>query len=369
MSQPLYIFAGGGSGGHLYPGISIAQQIAGRQPQAEIVFLCTSREIDKKILDGFAWRQMPQPITPVPKNPLLIAQFLRNWKASCQMTADLCLANKGRVVVCGLGGFASGAALKTAHKLGVPTAMLNPDALPGKANKFCQKYADRIFVQWRETLGAFGKYESKCVVTGSPVRAGYIRPESELSSDKLYTRELLIFGGSLGGHNVNSAVLSALGQLQSSEPDLLASWKIVHITGGSDYDFVKNKYAQLKYPVEILSYCHEMDKQLKKAALVICRAGASTLAELSAIGLGSILLPYPYHKDQHQFKNAEIFRSRGAAVIVEDTTRDADTAAGLIAALKRCLNKEACHSMAMAAKGIGNSKAAELIAADLMSEE
>ncbi|MBN2843662.1 MAG: hypothetical protein JXM68_11255, partial [Sedimentisphaerales bacterium] len=207
-----------------------------------------------------------------------------------------------------------------------------------------------------------------CVVTGSPVRSGYFRELTELTHDKLDTRELLIFGGSLGGHNVNSAVLTALGIIQQNEPELLAGWKIVHITGGSDYEFVQSGYARMSYQAEVLSYCHEMDQRLRQAALVICRAGASTLAELSAIGLGSILMPYPYHKDQHQMKNAEIFRKRGAAFIVKDTINDQQTAVGLVATLRRCLNKETCYNMALAAKGIGNSQASAKIAAELMAE-
>lgn len=361
----MYIFAGGGSGGHLYPGISVAQFLSEKQPEAEIVFLCTRRAIDKKILESFPWRVVPQPITPLPKNPLLIPKFLLNWYQSCSLTEDLCSESDGRVAVCGLGGFASGAALKTAQKLKVPTAMLNPDAVPGKANKFCQKYADRIFVQWEETVGSFGKNADICQVTGCPVRRGYWRNVGELSPESLYTKELLVFGGSLGGHNVNVSVVNAIKYLYSRYPQIVEDWKILHISGEKDFEMVRKGYAELPLKTEVISYCDNMDVELKKASLVVCRAGASTLAELTSIGVGSILLPYPYHKDKHQQLNAEILSKKAAAVIVEDTTDNIKTASWLVDALKDCMDIHICYEMAIAAKNIGRSHAAETIATEL----
>ncbi len=361
----MYIFAGGGSGGHLYPGISVAQFLSEKQPNADIVFLCTNRQIDKKILSSHPWRQVAQPITPVPKNPMLIPKFLLNWYTSCRLTAELCKENQDRIVVCGLGGFASGAALKTARSLNIPTAMLNPDAVPGKANKFCQKYADHIYTQWEETTESFGRNAGKCMVTGCPVRQGYWRNVGELSPESLYTKELLVFGGSLGGHNVNVSVVNAISYLHSRSPHILEDWKIIHISGEKDFEMVKNSYAKLPLKTEVMSYCENMDTELKRASLVVCRAGASTLAELTSIGVGSILLPYPYHKDRHQQKNAEILSNKSAAVIVEDTTDNVKTASWLVDAMKDCLNMHTCYEMAIAAKNIGRSHAAESIATEL----
>ena len=365
MSKPVYILAGGGSGGHLYPGISIAQYLTDKLPHAEVIFLCTERDIDEKILSQYSWHRIPQPIKPVPRNLLKLPDFLLGWQKSCNIAAELYRKHQGRVVVCGLGGFASGPALKTANKMNVPVAMLNPDAVPGKANKFCQKYVSQIFVQWQETVDEFGKYANKCLVTGCPVRAGFHREVGLLSPEKLYTRELLVFGGSLGGHNVNTAVTKCIGYIDSRNPSLLEGWKIVHITGERDFEFVQQQYSQLPYDYEVLSYCDDMDEQLKKASMVVCRAGASTLAELTSIGVPSILLPYPYHKDQHQLKNAEILANHGAAAIVEDTTDDVKTAALLYQALCDNLDKESCYKLAISAKNMARSNAAEMVASEL----
>ncbi len=365
MSNPIFILAGGGSGGHLYPGISVAQYLTDKLPHAEVVFLCTEREIDKKILSNYPWKYIPQPVKPVPRNLLKVPGFLLDWQKSCHMAAELYKKHRGHVVVCGLGGFASGPAIKTACKMNVPVAMLNPDAVPGKANKFSQKYVSQIFVQWQETVEEFGRYSNKCMVTGCPVRSGYSRDVGLLSPEKLYTRELLVFGGSLGGHNVNTAVTSCVGYIHARKPSLLEGWKIVHITGERDFEFVQEKYSELPYDTEVLSYCDDMDEQLKKASMVVCRAGASTLAELTSIGVGSILLPYPYHKDKHQLRNAEILAGHGATVIVEDTNDDVKTAALLYKVFCESLNKDSCYKLAIAAKNMARSNAAEMVASEL----
>ena len=365
MSNPVFILAGGGSGGHLYPGISVAQFLTDKMPHAEVIFLCTERSIDEKILSSYSWKYVTQPVKPVPRNPMQLPGFFMDWHKSCSIAASLYKKHAGRVVVCGLGGFASGPAIKTACKKNVPVAMLNPDAVPGKANKYCQKYVSQIFVQWQDTVEEFGRYTNKCMVTGCPVRSSYHRDIGMLSPEKLYTKELLVFGGSLGGHNVNTAVTSCVSYIHSRNPSLLEGWKIVHITGERDFDFVQGKYSELPYDTEVLSYCDDMDSQLKNASMVICRAGASTLAELTSIGVGSILLPYPYHKDKHQHKNAEILANRGAAVIVEDTTEDVKTAALLYKALCENLNQEACYKLAIAARNMARSNAAETVASEL----
>ena len=281
------------------------------------------------------------------------------------MTADMLKHGSQRAVVCGLGGFASGPALKTARKLGVPTAMINPDALPGKANKYCSKFADQIFVQWEETIETFGRHSEKCMTTGCPIRNNFYRDAAQLSPESLYTKQLLVFGGSLGGHNVNTAVLSTIEYIHSRQPAMLDGWKIFHITGPADFQSVSDHYSRLPYDHEVVSYCEDMDQALKNSSLVICRAGASTLAELTAIGLGSILVPYPYHKDNHQLKNAEILSNRSAAVIVEDTKDKVKTAALLYEALTDCLNEKTCYEMAIAAKNISRSNAAETIGNEL----
>ena len=353
--------AGGASGGHLYPGIAVAEALKELDPQAEILFLCTERPIDREILQKSPWPFETQPVKPIPRPRLKeIVNFFQCWRASMKLCRRIMQQEKPAAVL-GLGGFASGPALKTASRLQVPTAMLNPDALPGRANRFCRKYAQRIFVQWQQSLDHFGEDKSKCIVTGCPIRKEFVELTAKRQKNNK-EKLMLIMGGSQGGRNLNQAVVKTLTEIRDQK-SLLQHWHVVHITGTQDKLMVEEKYQTCGLNVEVLSFSHQMPQLLVQADLVIGRAGASSLAELTATGIPSILLPYPYHKDQHQLCNGRILEQVGAAKVVIDQCDEFKTAQALKDVLEEILTEEErLEQMARAAAGIGKPDAALRVA-------
>lgn len=378
MSQGrLYILAGGGSGGHLYPGIAVAEALLEAELAAEVLFLCTERQIDQDILEGSGWRYEKQPIVPLPRRLGQVWDFWRRWRASVKRCERL-ISEKEPAAVLGLGGYASGPAMKVAARMKVPVGMINSDALPGKANKYCRKFADKIFVQWQKSVSYFGKDARKCVVTGCPIREEFekLKAKSEYNKEKM----LLIMGGSQGGRNVNRAVVKCLTEeiprFAPNDPLLtrgagqlcgLRGWQITHITGKDDREWVEQQYKGAKGPVKVIDFTKELPQLLTGAGLVIGRAGASSLAELTAAGVASILLPYPYHKDRHQLRNAEILEKSGAAKIVIDYCDEEKTSRELQNVLNELLTDEDClESMSRAAQEIGEPEAARRVAEELI---
>lgn len=370
--SPLIVLAGGGSGGHLYPGLAVAQALAQTQPQGRVLFLCTERQIDRDILDGTGWSYQSQPVKPLPSRPWQVWSFWQSWRASIRQAQQLFEKDRPAAVL-GLGGFASGPAMKVAAGMGIPTGMLNPDAVPGKANRYLARFSDQIFVQWEESCRFFGKYSEKCVVLGCPIRSSITtanRSESfsQLELD-LAKKTLAIMGGSQGGYNVNMAITECL----ASNSDLQAllttsgSWQILHLTGKTDEQQVRQKYQQAGIAARVMAFTPRMDMVLATADLVIGRAGASTLAELTATGKPSILLPYPYHRDQHQWRNAEVLAHVGAARIVRDYCNPIKTALDLAETLRPLLSNEGqLREMALAAGNLGKVAAAQEIAQKLI---
>ncbi len=364
-----FILAGGGTGGHLYPGFSVAAAIKKLAPEAEILFLCTDRPFDQSQMPGCGYPYEVQPVRPLPSpaRPVTWLPFLRGWFGSKALCRKMMTQRHVRAVL-GLGGYASGPAMKVASELKLPTAMLNPDAVPGKANHFSARLADRIFVQWEETLPHFGRYASKCIVSGCPIRDDFSHKfdrhkacrELRLSTDK---KTLVIVGGSQGGRNVNEAAGWCLNELGSR---FLENWQVFHITGANDLDRTREFYRQYQLTVRTEPFVGDMPQLLGITDCLIGRAGASTLAELTAFGIPAILLPYPYHKDQHQLYNAQVLaRNQGAKIVTDycDLTR---TGPELLKTMRQSLAGDSLEQMAIAAKNLARPGAADQVARHLI---
>jgi len=316
MTRPIYIFAGGGTGGHLYPGLAVAEEVVRAQPEAQVVFACSDQEIDRHILKPQPYAFVPQPVRPLPRRPGAVWGFLRTYAPSAlqarQMVADL-----RPVAVLGLGGFAAGPVLCRAAKRGIRTGLLNPDAVPGKANRLLARRVDAIFTQYTLTAERFAaRVRPKVRVVGCPVRAAFATAARDqavahfgLRSDR---RTLFVNGGSLGAASVNEAVAYLAGDLAA----LSDTWQIVHVTGRSKLSAPPGAFAGLH--VCRLEYCERMDLAYAVADLALSRAGASTTAELAATGTPAVLMPYPHHADQHQRLNASALADIGAAAVCDD---------------------------------------------------
>ena len=364
-----FLFAGGGSGGHLYPGIAVARALKAQMPEAKIKFMATTRPIDKEILSASKDEFIVQPVSPMRKEPWTWLDFFLRFQKSVKICKAQIKENNV-VGVLGLGGYASVPAMKAAKQLGVPVVMINPDALPGKANKFAMKYADKICVQWQGAVDYFGKMKDKCIVTGCPVREGIGKGNREVALEALgldvSKKTLVITGGSLGGHNVNCAVLHCI--IDQHGIDSFDQWQVVHITGQLDFPWVKQQYDMVDFKAKVIPFWHNMSEILSVADLMISRAGASILAEISAQGIATLLVPYPYHKDQHQLLNAEMLTQVGGAKVVIDTKDVATTATGLGTELKILMADDAlCEKMAKQCLSVGKRDGAAAVAKALVA--
>lgn len=313
------LFAGGGTGGHIYPGLALAEELRENYRDVQIAFACTNRRIDGKILENFDGEIIHQPIVPFSLNPIKCVRFFASFKKSRRLLHRWFKDNPVDAVL-GLGGFGSIAALVEARKFGGRRGLLNPDVVPGKANRWLgRRYAEKIFVQWNESSKFFDRAVE---VSGVPLRKSIVNisqvdkaealREFDLGSDR---KTLLVIGGSSGARSLNQSVVRAISRLKGE----LGSWQILHITGDSDFDWVREAYAGLEdVRVKVIPFTSRMDLVWSIADIVISRAGAITLAEITSAGVPSILLPYPYHRDNHQRRNAEVLAGRGGAKIVDD---------------------------------------------------
>jgi len=380
MPQLHYFFAGGGTGGHIYPAIAVAEQVRNAQPDTKITFFCSQRKIDSRILAKTDFEYLALPARAFSARPdKFIAFCIYFWKS--YVLARGKIAASRPAVLLGIGGFVSAPVVAAAHKLKVPISLLNLDIVPGRANKVLARFAKEIFVQFEETKGCFrvARPSWPCLqiftptsrekpvpqtvtVTGCPLRAGFQKPESirvrrllDLGKSK---KTLLITGGSSGAENVNAAVCSILTKLSQFADD----WQIVHLAGPAA-ESVRREYKKTIFNYKVLDYFDDMPDLLAAADLVVGRAGAVSVAEYTAAGLPSICLPYPYHKDRHQYLNAKKIAKAGCAVVVEDFADRSKTAERLASELLELMGNEALRSeMSQACRRIAKLDAAAQIA-------
>ncbi len=317
MSDKSFFFAGGGTGGHIYPAIAVAERIIQLEPRARIQFFCSNRDIDSQILSKTDFGYTPLPAKGFSARPGRLISFCTSFFKSYKIAKKTIAANKSATVI-GIGGFVAAPVCLAAHKLKIPVALLNVDIVPGRANKITARWADEIFVQFEDTARCFGRRKEKVAVVGCPLRGRFDNPQpdkirSRLSLD-VRKKILLITGASSGSENINKTICSLLDRLAGFADD----WQIVHLAGRNNFEKVAQKYAGAKISHKVLDYCDDMPDLLAAADLVIGRSGAVSVAEYAAAAVPSICIPYPYHKDMHQYLNAGKLVEAGAAIIVDD---------------------------------------------------
>jgi UDP-N-acetylglucosamine--N-acetylmuramyl-(pentapeptide) pyrophosphoryl-undecaprenol N-acetylglucosamine transferase len=362
--SPTILFAGGGTGGHLYPGVAVAEALHTTLPQAKPIFLCTTRPIDKIILDPTGFEFIPQPIIP-PENS--IGGLLRFWK-TWRDTKDLVkqvLNDRSPALVLGLGGYAAGVAVKIAGNRKIPAALINPDVIPGKANQYLMRYVREIYCQFEQTRHHVPHHHrDKILITGCPIRPDLrhlpVRDEaiSRLGLDPLQ-RTLVVTGASQGAKTVNEAILELFKSIQPQ------GWQVLHLAGRDHGEAVRSAYRDLPIPLSarVIDFTPAMADVWAVADLAVSRSGASSCAELTACGVPSVLMPYPFHKDQHQRLNAQVLHDAGAAVLLDDE-RDARANAEKLRPIMQSLLFDAARrqSMTTAAKSLGHPEAADTVA-------
>ncbi len=364
-----FYFAGGGTGGHIYPAVTVAQELLKAEPSCKITFFCSDRPIDARILAGTGLRFIPLPARGFSKNPYQFFLFLRSIFTSKKIVKQTILGDKPeKAVLFSMGGFVSAGPVLAAWDLKIPVAMLNIDAVPGKANSFLARYAKDIFVQFEKTSHYFGLNNKKVTVTGCPLREDFFNPDKNKVVETLGLSPkkniLLITGASGGAANINNVIGYILDRLEV----FASSWQIVHLAGIIHYDSVRTLYNQTKITNKVLDYYDDMPNLLAAADIVIGRAGAMSIAEFAASGTPAICLPYPYHADEHQKLNAQFLVEAGCACLVEDLCDTEKTAKLLWPVLCELISSDEKRSkMRQSCAGLARPDAAAQIAQKLLN--
>jgi len=342
------IIAGGGTGGHLFPGLAVAQEFKQRDAMMEILFVGTSQGIETRAvpaagfplelipvrgLKGRGVRGLLQGIYGIPASLVRSLKILRRFRPNC---------------VLGVGGYASGPVLLAAKVLGIRSAVMEQNLRPGLTNLVLGKIADRVFTAYESSAEFFPR--GRVVETGNPVRW---RALPDVAKDGKFT--LFIFGGSQGARRINQAAVDMLKRLE----DMRSLLRIVHQTGSLDFEAMRVAYDGLPFEAEVVPFIDRMDLVYARADLVVCRAGAATIAELTVFGKPAVLVPYPYAAYDHQRLNAEALVERGAAEMILDRELDGEKLAGRVRALYG--DRARLKTMAEAAKRLGRPEAAARI--------
>jgi UDP-N-acetylglucosamine--N-acetylmuramyl-(pentapeptide) pyrophosphoryl-undecaprenol N-acetylglucosamine transferase len=276
-------------------------------------------------------------------------------------------AGDRHTVVLGLGGYAAGPAIRVAAARGVPAAILNPDLVPGKANVWAAKYVREIYCQWIDSRGRFPTTD-KVYETGCPIRTGLVGGDRNAAAAEFGLdagkRTLVVTGASQGAKTINDALV-ALGETLDR---FAAGWQVLHLTGRSEFESFAPRVRNRRIAYKPVPFTQRMDWVYALADLVIGRAGAGSLAEITAVGVPSILMPYPFHKDRHQLHNAETLVKSGAAILVEDAIDTEKNAAALERVLLPLMQSpELLTPYRDAAGWLGKPDAAERVARRLLA--
>ncbi len=363
LQQAVFVFAGGGTGGHLYPGIAVAEHLQVLLPSAQIHWAATSRIIDRRLLADKGDAYIQQAVQPFPKNIWRWPAFYQSWRQSCRFWDTFFNQHQDRVcAVLALGGYAAAPASRMAAEREIPIALLNPDAKMGLANRYLARRAEVIFTQWPMDIS--GVHSKSIHVTGVPLRASLFHRSREKAMAALglapNRQTLVITGASLGAGTLNAAWCELMRDTQVLRllNDPSRPWQVLHITGASEFEKVRQMaIGSGALHWKVMDYCDDMGSVWAAADLAITRSGAGLCAELEACGVPAILLPYPFHRDRHQHANAEKLVSHGAAVLLEDRRDAALNGPALQKVLVELLNDEQ-RRQTMRAAALANGKPA-----------
>jgi UDP-N-acetylglucosamine--N-acetylmuramyl-(pentapeptide) pyrophosphoryl-undecaprenol N-acetylglucosamine transferase len=357
MPEPLrVVIAGGGTGGHVYPGIAVARELLARRPDAQISFAGTARGIESRVMprEGFA--------LDVIRSAGLKGKSLVDRVRGASLV-PLGLADAWRIVsrrrphlAIGVGGYSSGPIVLVSALRGVPTMLLEQNAVPGLTNRLLAPVVRAAAVTFDSTRGFFG---SKAFVSGNPVRPEFFAAAGQFEESSVDEHasitQVLVFGGSQGAHAINVAMVEAAAELAAGGPAL----HLVHQTGERDVEMVRAGYRQAGIQAEVEPFLHDMGRRIGRADLIVCRAGSTTLSEITAAGKAAVLIPLPTATDDHQRKNAEALRVAGAAEVLLQSDMTGKVLAQRIRAL--AADRDRRSRMASAARALARPDAARVI--------
>jgi UDP-N-acetylglucosamine--N-acetylmuramyl-(pentapeptide) pyrophosphoryl-undecaprenol N-acetylglucosamine transferase len=356
MSTPTILLAGGGSGGHISPGLAIAEAIEACDASYGLHFACSQRPIDADMLSAAGRPFTALPATPPSVRPRAAMTFLRQFSRSTAKATAVMREHDVRGVVL-LGGFVAAPVARAARRLGIPTTLLNLDCVPGRANRWMRSRATMVLSAVR-TVRPLAD-----IVTGLPIRQQAKPPGDAAKCRTLLGLDpsrstLVITGASQGATSINQLAT----QLAANHADVLRGWQVLHLSGTRDVDHMTITWRDSGVPSLVVPFHHEMGTIWGAADLVISRAGACSVAEIQYAGIPAIYLPYPHHRDMHQQFNAQASVDAQAAVVVHDHIDPKATMPSLLQAITPLLTHEDQLSlMQQAAQGRAGGDAARTV--------
>lgn len=354
--------AGGGTGGHLFPGVALVEELRRRAPNVDVMFVGTERGIENRVLPKMGEKLSLLDVKPL-KGQGALGVVRNASRLPMAMGHALSVLRQHRPqVVIGLGGYAAGPMLLAAAATGLPTALLEQNAHVGLTNRMLSRVVGRAYLTYPQTASLFPRKTAR--VLGNPVRRALVEAAHMAQSDprgvEARSRCILVFGGSQGARALNEHVPEALAAAGVAERGIA----VLHQAGASSVDDVHARYDALGIRASVVPFIDDMARTYASASLVIARAGATSLAEICAIGRPSILIPFPFAADDHQTRNAEALERAGAAIMVRESelqgAKLAESIAGLLA------HDDRRRAMANSAREMGRPDAAAAIVDDLL---
>lgn len=353
-ARPLsLLIAGGGTGGHVIPALVVAREFQRRDPLRRVLFVGTRRGIESRLVPAAGFPLEVLDVGMLQGQPLAVrGKTLWELPRACWQAARLLRRFRPQAVL-GVGGYASGPVMLAAAFQGIPLAVFEPNAYPGLVNRWIAPYVSRAFVAFEEAARYFAP--GRALLTGIPVREEFFRVPPAKNHPPF---TVLVFGGSQGARSLNRAVTEALPRLDQHGPPLA----LLLQTGESDYNQVVAAAKQAAR-VEVFPFLERMWEAFERADVIVCRAGASTVAELAAAGRAAILVPFPAAANQHQLRNAEALERAGAARLIPDRELSGER---LCEVLQELLSDpEALRRMASAIRRFAHPEAAARMADEL----
>jgi len=353
------VFAGGGSGGHLFPGIAVAQILMASGRPVKCVFVGSSRSVERQIVADHGFEHVALPVEPSSTLLTRPVRFANRLWQSAQAASDF-LPSCGASLVVGLGGFASVPVVWAARLAGVPLVLLEQNAVPGRATSWLCRRANLTCLGFSDAARRLPRTATH-LVTGNPVRAPIAALAGEPAANG-ERRSVVVLGGSQGSLALNEAFVGCVEQLR----DHFADWNIVHQTGARDVDQVKRRYAAAGVNAQVAAFFDDPVTLYRSAALAVSRAGALTLSELACAGVPAVLIPYPKAIRNHQRLNAYTFEHVGAARVVRQSSDPDKTRLHLQDELAALLpNADLRNRMARAMRSLARPDAAAVVAEEV----
>ena len=359
------ILSCGGTGGHIYPALAIADEIRAHHPEAQILFIGTHRALENEVIPAHGYDIMNISASGFHRREI--------WKNVKTLKDTLEGASQAKKIirefqpdlVIGTGGYVCGPVVRAAHKMGIPTAIHEQNAFPGMTNKMLSKYVDKIFISFDEAKKYFQREEGVFLV-GNPLRKGFVVNEKAQMREKLgldpSRLTVLCFGGSLGAMKINELMVHLIGTLNGAE-----DVSVLFVTGkrfyGEVLEKLRERTEEMKDNIRVFEYLDNMPEYMAASDVIISRAGALTLAEITACGKAAILIPSPYVTGNHQYHNARVLSDMGAAELIEEKDLTDEAVLSILGRLRK--DPQLLAEMEEKSRSLARTDAAEQIYGEL----